>query len=69
MLAEGDPSGREGGRQWRRESVRGRERWEAESSGGGIRLLHARILHFIAALTPLCDVCRQDSVALWEVGV
>lgn len=51
-----------------RRASEGRRVGKQRAVGGGIRLLHACILHFIAALTPLCDVCRRDSVALWEVG-
>lgn len=54
------------------ERVWGREGWgtEREREREGARLLHARIPHFIAGWTLLCDVCcRGASVALCEVGV
>lgn len=63
-LADGDPQ-----RAWGKERVEeregGREGWGTER----LRLLHARILHFIAVWSPLCDVGRGDGGIVWGWGL
>lgn len=64
LWARGRERVKEGERVW------GREGWGTEREREGVRLLHARIPHFIAGWTLLCDVCCCGAaVALCEDGV